>query len=318
MELHQLRYFMAVCRQRSFTRAAQQERVAQPSLSQQIRKLEDEMGARLFDRLGRRIRLTPFGERFQEHARRVLDELEGARHEMHELLGLRRGRVAIGAIPTVAPYILPAAISAFARKYPGIKTNIREDLTLSLLAQLTEGELDIAILSLPIDSPSLLSEPVLTEEMLLAVPVSSPKWKKKIGPVSLRDIDHEPLLLLKDGHCFRDEVLEICRKTRLQPEVAFEGGQFDTLVGMVAAGYGITLLPKMAISHYKRSGVRFVPFVSPVPRRIVGWARSRDKLLNPGARAFIETLKAAICRDGKTGEPDKSFRSAANSRIFED
>jgi LysR family hydrogen peroxide-inducible transcriptional activator len=117
------------------SRAAEHERVAQPSLSQQIRKLEDELGARLFDRLGRKIRLTPFGECFREHARRVLDEIEDARVEMQELLGLRRGSVCIGAIPTVAPYLLPAAIRRFAQVYPEIKLNVREDLTYSLMSQ---------------------------------------------------------------------------------------------------------------------------------------------------------------------------------------
>jgi LysR family transcriptional regulator, hydrogen peroxide-inducible genes activator len=253
MELHQVRYFMAICRHRSFTRAAEHERVAQPSLSQQIRKLEEELGARLFDRLGRKIRLTPFGERFQEHARRVLDEIEGARQEMQELLGLRRGSVCGGAIPTVAPYLLPGALKVFARRYPEIKLNVREDLTLSLMTQLAEGDLDLALLSLPIGRADMVSELLLTEEMVLAVPASSGKWRKWDRPISMREIDHEPVLLLRDGHCFRDEILEICRKIRVKPEVAFEGGQFDTLLAMVGVGFGVTLLPEMARLHYRRA-----------------------------------------------------------------
>ena len=295
MELHQLRYFMAICRHRSFTRAAEHERVAQPSLSQQIRKLEDELGARLFDRLGRRIRLTPFGERFQEHARRVLDEIEDARLEMQELLGLRRGSVCVGAIPTVAPYLLPAAIRMFAREYREIKLNVREDLTHSLLAQLVEGELDLALLSLPIDRRDMAAEPLLTEEMVLAVPATSRRWRKRARPISMQEIEREPVLLLRDGHCFRDEVLEICRKTRVKPEVAFEGGQFDTLVAMIGAGFGVTLLPEMARRHYKRAGVKFLEFKPPRPHRTVGWVRLKDRLLNPGARAFVEILKTTSC-----------------------
>lgn len=294
MELHQVRYFMAICRHRSFTRAAEHERVAQPSLSQQIRKLEEELGARLFDRLGRKVRLTPFGERFQEHARRVLDEIEGARQEMQELLGLRRGSVCVGAIPTVAPYFLPNAIEAFARLYPEIKLNVREDLTLSLMTQLAEGDLDLALLSLPIGRPDMATEPLLTEEMVLVVPAGSSKWRKRARPISMQEIDREPVLLLKDGHCFRDEILEICRKTRVKPEVAFEGGQFDTLVAMVGVGFGVTLLPDMARLHYKRAGVKFLEFRHPKPHRTVGWVRLKDKLLNPGARAFVDTLKKTL------------------------
>ncbi|HUU13315.1 MAG TPA: LysR family transcriptional regulator [Terriglobia bacterium] len=129
MELHQLRYFMAVARFGSFTRAAEHEHVAQPSLSQQIRKLEDELGVRLFDRLGRRSKLTPLGVRFLEHARRVLAEVEGARQEVEELLGLRRGTVWVGAIPTVAPYLLPKTLAAFAKADPEIAVSVKEDLT---------------------------------------------------------------------------------------------------------------------------------------------------------------------------------------------
>src|SRR5487761_1890533 len=136
MELHQLRYFRAVARFRSFTRAAEHEHVAQPSLSQQIRKLEDELGARLFNRLGRRVTLTAFGERFLDHAARVLQELEGARQEIQYIQGLRRGCVSLGAIPTLAPFLLPRILKAFAASCPGITVKVQEDLTASLLARL--------------------------------------------------------------------------------------------------------------------------------------------------------------------------------------
>src|SRR5438309_2064675 len=149
MELHQLRYFLAVAHCRSFTKAAEREHVAQPSLSQQIRKLEDDLGARLFNRLGRKITLTTFGEHFQNHARRVLAELEGARHEVAALIGLRRGTVSVGAIPTVAPYLLPKALTAFAKACPGVTVAVHEDLTNSLLKQRTGGGLDLAVFSLP-------------------------------------------------------------------------------------------------------------------------------------------------------------------------
>ena len=294
MELRQLRYFMAVSRCRSFTRAAERERIAQPSLSQQIRKLEDELGARLFDRLGRKIRLTAFGDRFQEHARRVLEEVEGARQEIQELLGLRRGSLFVGAIPTVAPYYLPAALQAYARSYPEIQVNVREDLTASLLNYLRDGELDLALMSLPVDGTDLIAAALKIEKLFLVVPSSSPKWRHRDGRVAIRDIAEEPIMLLKDGHCFRDDILEICKKARISPKVAFEGGQFDTLAAMVAAGFGITLLPDMARSHYKRAGTRFVEFAESPPVRTIGWVRLKEKLLGPSARAFIATLEKTL------------------------
>ncbi|MGH9433875.1 MAG: LysR family transcriptional regulator, partial [Terriglobia bacterium] len=209
MEFRQLRYFRAVARFRSFTRAAEHEHVAQPSLSQQIRKLEDDLGARLFNRLGRRITLTAFGERFLEHATRVLLELEGARQEIQEIQGLRRGSVSLGAIPTVAPFLLPRILKAFAASCPGITVKVREGLTASLLSHLADGELDLALLTLPVRG-EFTTRPLLEDRMLLAVPSSHAVWKRRPRRVAFRDVASEPLLLLKDGHCFRDDVLKVC------------------------------------------------------------------------------------------------------------
>ncbi|MBZ5513375.1 MAG: LysR family transcriptional regulator [Acidobacteriia bacterium] len=291
MEFHQLRYFLAVARYRSFTRAAEHEHVAQPSLSQQIRKLEDEFGARLFDRLGRKIALTPLGASFLKRARRALEEVEGARQEATEMLGLRRGSVALGAIPTVAPYLLPRFLPAFRRSHPQIAVTVREDLTSALLAQLADGELDLALLSLPVRGNEFEATPLYTEAMVLAVPNSHPLGTRARRRVGLSDVAREPFLLLKDGHCFRDDVLEICRQSHLSPPVAFEGGQFDTLVAMVAAGAGITLLPEMACAHFRRRGVKLVELRPPRPTRTIGFVRAREKYLTPAARALIQILK---------------------------
>lgn len=291
MELHQLRYFLGVARFRSFTRAAAHEHVAQPSLSQQVRKLEDELGGRLFDRLGRTIALTPLGERFLEHARRVLEEVEGARQEVAELLGLRRGSVSVGAIPTIAPYLLPRALPGFRRAYPGIKVSIREDLTGALVEQLTQGELDLALLSLPVMRNTLVSERLVKEPMFLVVPARHPLARQGSRQVAFAEIASEPLLLLKEGHCFRDDVLQICERARLNPHVAFEAGQFDTLVAMVAAGTGVTLLPEMALPHFRHANIRLLEMAHPKPTRTIGIVRARDKYLTPAAAAFMQELK---------------------------
>jgi len=293
MEMCQIRYFLAVARHRSFTRAAEHEHVAQPSLSQQIRKLEDELGGRLFDRLGRKIALTPLGEKFFDHARRVLEEVEGARHEVAELLGLRNGSVAVGAIPTVAPYWLPRVLPAFRRDFPNIRVTVREDLTHALVEQLTQGELDLALLSLPVVRGALVCERLVREPMFLAVPSGHPLARRGMRNVGLGEIASEALLLLKDGHCFRDDVLQICKRARVEPQVAFEGGQLDTLVAMVAAGAGITLLPEMALPHFRRPGVKLIELAQPQPTRSIGIVRARDKYVTPATRAFIRVLKAS-------------------------
>jgi LysR family hydrogen peroxide-inducible transcriptional activator len=296
MELHQLRYFLAVARFRSFTRAAEHEHVAQPSLSQQIRKLEDELGGRLFDRLGRKIALTPLGARFQEHARRALEEVEGARHEATELLGLRRGSVGLGAIPTVAPYLLPRVLPAFRKAHPHINVTVQEDLTNALLAQLADGELDLALLSLPVRGSEFETVALYKEAMVLVVPRDHPLRRRAGRRVALAEVAHESFLLLKEGHCFRDDVFEICKRSRLSPQVAFEGGQFETLVAMVAAGAGITLLPEMACVHFRQPGVRLVELRPPRPTRTIGFVRAKDKYLTPAARALIQVLKGVCAK----------------------
>lgn len=295
MELHQLRYFLAVARFHSFTRAAEHEHVAQPSLSQQIRKLENELGAPLFDRLGRRIRLTALGERFLEHARRVLADLESARHDVDEMLGLSRGQVSIGVIPTVAPFLLPPALARCAREFPKVSISVREDLTNSLLRQLAEGEIDLALLSLPVKGPEFVAEPLLTDRMLLAVPSKHPLWRQR-RRAALPDVAHESFLLLKDGHCFRDDVLELCKASRMNPHVVFEGGQLETLVAMVAAGAGVTLLPEMARRHYRHAGVRMLDFLPPQPARTIGVVRAKNKFQTEAARAFLDALKGGCAR----------------------
>lgn len=288
MELHQVRYFQAVAHCGSFTRAAAREHVAQPSLSQQILKLEDELGARLFNRLGRKVTLTSFGELFARHAQRILLELEGARHDIEDIKGLRRGSVTLGAIPTVAPYLLPSLLSAFRSAGPLITTNICEDLTSSVMARLASGELDLALLSLPLPSSEFVAEAALSDRMLLALPARHHLLRSKPGRVGFDEVAKEPFLLLKDGHCFRDDVLDLCKRERMNLNIVFEGGQFDTLLALVAAGLGVTLLPEMGRARFRRSGVRLVELKKPEPRRTIGLVRWRAKFLSPAARLLIE------------------------------
>lgn len=288
MELHQVRYFQAVAHCSSFTRAAAREHVAQPSLSQQILKLEDELGARLFNRLGRKVTLTPFGELFAGHAQRILLELEGARHDIEDIKGLKRGGVSLGVIPTVAPYLLPALLGAFRSAGPLITTTIREDLTGSITARLAGGELDLALLSLPLPSSEFVAEAVLSDRMLLALPARHRLLRPHPRRIGFHEVVEEPFLLLKDGHCFRDDVLNLCKRAHMNLNIVFEGGQFDTLLALVAAGLGVTLLPEMGRARFRHSGVRLVELRKPEPHRTIGLVRWRAKFLSPAARLLIE------------------------------
>src|SRR5487761_228100 len=294
MELHQLRYFRAVAQFGSFTRAAQHERVAQPSLSQQIRKLEDDLGARLFNRLRRKVTLTPFGERFQEHARRALAELEGARLEIEEIRGLRRGNVTLGAIPTVAPYLLGPLLRAFAAVYPQVRVTVTEDLTSSLLARLADGELDLALLGLPVPGADFIAEAVVEVHMLLALPKHHRLLRGRPRSLSFLEVAAEPFLLLKEGHCFRNDVVNFCKHERLSPNVVFEGGQFETLLAMVAAGFGITVLPHMGRARFRHAGVSLVEFAPPQPHRTIGMVRWRGNFLTPAAHALLAAAGRAF------------------------
>src|SRR6266571_2582587 len=195
MEVHQLRYFCAVARTGNFTRAAEQEHVAQPSLSQQVMKLEDELGTRLFDRLGRKALLTLSGKAFLERAQRVLRELNEAKAEVQEIAGGAKGTVMLGAIPTIAPYFLPARLARFSKEHPGLQVNVVEETTSVLLAHLHEGKIDLALVAFPIPGDDLVCCELGREPLYVVLPTKHRLARKSI--LGLQEIDDEPFLLLK-------------------------------------------------------------------------------------------------------------------------
>ncbi len=283
MELHQLRYFCAVARRASFTRAAEDEHVAQPSLSQQIQKLELELGARLFDRLGRTVRLTDFGKAFLPRARDILRELGEAAQQIQHMAGTEQGRVSLGAIPTIAPYFLPLRLAEFSRRHPHVQVNVVEETTPVLLQRLQEATIDLALLALPVPGTGLECHELMREELYLALP--SRHRLASRASVDLRQIEREPFLLIKEGHCFRENTLAACRRARLQLNVVFESGQFETILAMVAAGMGVSLVPRMAVS--RRRGCRFVAIADPRAARRIGVVRLRSRYLTPAQNSLL-------------------------------
>src|ERR1700682_4818980 len=289
MELHQLRYFCAVAETNSFSRAAEQSHVSQPSLSQQIMKLEDELGARLIDRLGRSVRLTELGKTFLPRARAVLRELEAAKGDVVEQKESVGGSITVGVIPTVAPYLLPLQLSSFSRKYPQAQLTVVEEITPILLERLRAGSIDVAILALPIRGHEFESFPLLTERLFAALPKRHKLSKRR--SVELKDLRAEPFVLLRDGHCFRDTTIAACGRARLHPQIIFESGQFSSLLAMVGAGMGISIVPAMAIE--KGMSCRYVPIADADAARTIGTVVLRGRSLTRLHLGFLTHLHAS-------------------------
>src|SRR6185295_5977492 len=236
MEIHQLRYFLAVADEGSFSRAAAKVRVAQPSLSQQIQKLEAEFGQPLFDRLPRSVVLTDAGTCLIDYARNILSVIGEARRCIDELNGEGAGQLTIGAIPTIAPYILPKLIEGFQRRYPKVKLEIVEDVTEGIARRVEAGELDIALLSTCRQSPTLKREPLLKEPLLALVSKKNPLAKK--SEVTWDDLKSQRFLVLHEMHCLSQQVNDYLATRRLRPELALTGSQLGTIANLVAAGIG--------------------------------------------------------------------------------
>jgi LysR family hydrogen peroxide-inducible transcriptional activator len=294
MELHQLRYFCAVAKTANFTRAAQSERVAQPSLSQQIMKLEDELGARLFDRLGRTVRLTEFGRILLPRAEAILRQLGEAKTEIQQMAGIDKGRVVLGAIPTIAPYFLPGRLAGFARRHPAIAISVVEETTPMLLQRLREASADLALLALPVAGDEFACEELLRERLYVVV-AENHRFASRAA-IELKAIADEPFLLLKEGHCFRDNTIAACRRARVHPNVVFETGQFDSILAMVAAGMGVSIVPEMAAS--RRSRCRFLRVEDSRAYRTIGLVRFKHHFPTRAERVLAEHLRGAL----KTGK----------------
>jgi LysR family transcriptional regulator, hydrogen peroxide-inducible genes activator len=288
MQIHQLRYFCAVAKLRSFTRAAQQERLAQPSLSQQVRKLEEELGGRLFDRLARSVRLTQLGEAFLPRAEAILQQVADAKLEIQEMAGAERGKLVIGAIPTIAPYFLPPRLASFARKFPRVQISVIEEVTSELLNLVQEGAVDLALLALPAPASHCLTRELFRERLYAVVPENH--RLAQLRELRLAQIENDPFLLLKEGHCFRENTLSACGRARVQPNVVFESGQFTTILAMVAAGSGVSVVPEMAVE--KREGCRFLPLADEGAHRRIGIVQLKQHFRSRVHRAFLEHLRA--------------------------
>jgi LysR family transcriptional regulator, hydrogen peroxide-inducible genes activator len=290
--LRQLRYFDALVRHRHFGRAAEACSVSQPALSMQIKEMEITLGGVLLERGARQVALTTFGEELLQRVREILrsvDELGDFARASRDRLA---GRLRVGMIPTIAPYLLPKVIENLARLHPELDIHVRETLTPKLIKEVAEGRLDTAIVALPVSEPSLTEIALFRENFLLVRPGGL-----KDTPVPSRESLREmKLLLLEEGHCFRDQALSFCNIQA--PREVLDASSLSTLVQMVGAGIGVTLIPEMAVEVETRSAyVSLARFKNPQPSRTIGmvWRKS-----SPLARQLYQISEAVCLSAGKT------------------
>jgi LysR family hydrogen peroxide-inducible transcriptional activator len=308
LTLRQLHYFDALATHSHFGRAAAACAISQPALSMQIKDLEGALGAVLIERGGRQARLTKFGEEAASRVREILrsvDELGDFARASRDRLA---GQLRIGMIPTVAPYLLPTIIGNITRRHPGLAIHVREAMTAKLIAELAEGRLDTAIVALPVSEPSLTEAALFAEDFLLVRP-----GKDEAAPVPTREgLRDMRLLLLEEGHCFRDQALSFCKKHSSLPREVLDASSLSTLVQMVGAGMGVTLIPEMAVAVETRAAaVSVARFADPQPSRTIGmvWRKT-----SPLAGQLLQ-LSKAVCRaaDGakERRKPGSSSRKGA-------
>jgi LysR family transcriptional regulator, hydrogen peroxide-inducible genes activator len=294
MEMHQLRYVVAVARAGNFSRAAEQCHVSQPSLSQQVQKLEEELGERLFHRMARAAKLTPVGEAFLRRATRILEEVDAAQREAQDARALLHGTLAVGVLPTIAPYVLPDVVSAFARRFPGVELSIQEDTTARVVRMALACEIDVAIASLPLRDERLEVQELFVEELLLALPPGHPLARKR--SVSAADLEKEKFIVMKEGHCLGEQVLHFCERRDVNPNVSFRSAQLETIQALVRTGMGVSLIPELATRERGAKGPVYRRLPAPHPQRtiIALWPRQR-----PPGRGGAEFLEIISSRFGK-------------------
>lgn len=286
MELHQLRYVVAVARTGNFSRAAEQCHVAQPSISQQIQKLEDELGEPLFDRMKREVRLTEQGEAFLVRAMRILEEVDAARREAKESRDLLRGRLMVGVLPTIAPYLLPRVLGQFTAQYPAVEVVVHEDTTAGLLRLAHAYEIDVALASRPITDQRVEVKDLFVEELLLALPPGHPLTRRR--SVKLADLEKERFIVMKEGHCLGDQLVNFCERQSLKPNISFRSAQLETVQALVCSGIGISLIPAMAAHTPREDLPEYRSLLQPKPERKIVAIWPKQRRMSRAAEAFLK------------------------------
>src|SRR5690606_22130000 len=291
MNLRDLSYFIALADHLHFGRAAAASFVSQPTLSTQIRKLEEELGVPLVERAPRNVMLTPAGRDVATRARRIVADVEAMREAARRSQDPEAGRVHLGLFPTLGPYLLPHVVPGIRTRFPQLELLLVEEKSDVLLERLQQGRLDAALLALPVADDQLHVEFLFEEPFVLAVPEAHPLADR--GALSMADIAEERLLLLSDGHCMRAQALDVCQLSGAGEKAEFEATSLETLRQMVAANVGVTLLPTLAVKPpvARSDSITLVPFRDPPPSRRIALAWRRSTAMAPFLRDLAGVLR---------------------------
>ena len=299
MNLRDLRYLVALADERHFGKAAERCFVSQPTLSAQVRKLEEYLGVPLVERQPKRVALTPTGEKVVRRARTLLQEADAivdlARTDRDPLAGALK----LALIPTVGPYLLPHVVGRLRKELPRLKLMLYEYQTEPLLQKLRAGDIDLGIVALPVVIDGLEAAELYDEPFMLAVPAAHAL--ADVERVKIDDLRGETLLLLEDGHCLRDQALEVCSRIRVNEAQDYRATSLETLRQMVAAGHGVTLLPELAAetSVGTARGLRIKPFARPAPSRTLGAVWRKSTTRGPAIEAIVAAVRGAMRQESK-------------------
>ena len=311
MELLQLKYFAAIAETRSFTEAAKRLHVSQPALSYQIKRLENEIHARLFERTSRRVSLTSDGQAFLSLAQSVLSKADEALQMMEERLGVETGDVNFGTLPSVGAHVVPHILQTFRRNFPGVRVTLRESATVALERAVLDGELDFAIVQVPKAVDALEITPLLREELLLMVPVAHPLAGR--ASVSLIELAEEDFIGLGGSFQLTQQVVEACRRVGFDPRISYETGALESVRSFVRHELGIGILPRLATEECEREGLRAIPLVEALTRDL-NLIRGRHRYAAVATRALMVHVRTTIVADFGGAESAETRGTAAGAR----
>jgi LysR family hydrogen peroxide-inducible transcriptional activator len=289
MEIHQLTYFVAVAETGSFTRAAERCNVAQPSLSQQIIKLEQELGEPLFDRLPRRVVLTDAGRMLLPRANSILSELQDIKHGLNEDIEDGRGVLSVGFIPTIAPFVLPRVIKRFSLDFPLATLTVNEDLTENLVREIVDGKLDVGITSLPIHNKLIRTQELLSEQLLVASSQGHDILNRAI--LHVNELDDFPFIALSEVHCLGEQVQSFCYQKNLDLQIVCHTSQLTTVQNCVALGLGVSLVPQALALSDSSEQISYRALSDAAPQRKIAAATHAERTQSFLAKKFIEIAR---------------------------
>ena len=284
MQLHQLRYFVSIVETGSVTKAAERCFISQPSLSQQLRKLEEGIDKPLFVRAKGKMVLTDAGEILYERARRILNDVEDAERQVKDVDQSNGGHVAVGILPTLAPFLLPNVLSALAKTHPNATVTIREEVSEVIVGALTRSELDVLIEVLPFDERNVHVEPLFRDEFFVAV--HRDDALSRLDTISVDALQDTPFILLDDIHCLTRQIQQYCLRERFTPKVMFQASQLQTVKQLISLRYGVSVLPRVCIDEDSVSAIRYIRIEHPAPHREVVLATPKNRYLSPAAEQF--------------------------------